>query len=203
MKQLLIILCVVRFSVKPIFAQDSVKTNPIIFAELYFGGAVAGLTGLETGGSLNYQFKNSLLTFRASNLSNLDINILAPIIPIPIITNRNYTNELDLLYGLRHIKSGYSVSFSVGVSYNYHVEKTYDNSYNLTKKSDSYAGLPFELNFKLFKKNKSRYRVYYVFPVGKPTGFGRSFGLKISGNASKYSYVAIGLVLGLGYHKHY
>ncbi len=204
MKHLAVILCVITLFIGKIFAQDTVKTNPIIFGEGYFGAALAGLSGYYLGANFNYQVKNSLLTFRVSTIPDLDLKILSPIIPLPYFVDNGHADEYSLLYGLRKVKNGHSFSFSAGVSYNYRLVSTYDNNNQfLYQNQHNYAGLPFELNIKWFKKDKSRYRIYYVFPVGKPTGFGRSFGLKLSGNVSKYSYLAIGLVGGLGYHKHY
>ncbi|RYE24217.1 MAG: hypothetical protein EOP42_22480 [Sphingobacteriaceae bacterium] len=204
MKQAIIILCVIAFFIGRIFAQDTVKTNPIIFGEGYLGGPIAGLSGLYAGASLNYQIKNSLLSLRASIIPDWDLRILSPFIPLPYFIDNGHADEYSLLYGLRNIKNGHSFSFSTGVSYNYRLVKTYDNDDRfLDQTQHNYIGLPFELNVKWFKKEKKRYLIYYVIPVGKPTGFGRSFGLKLSGNLSKYSYLAFGIVGGIGYHKHY
>ena len=204
MKQLLLIFCITTFFLKSVFAQDSVKTNPIIFGEGYVGAALAGLSGYYWGANLNYQFKNNLFSFRFSTIPNLDLRIISPIIPLPYFVDNGHADEYSLLYGLRKIKDGHSFSFSVGVSYNYRLVNAYDyNNQLLSQNKYNYAGLPFEFNVKWFKKDKRRYLIYYFFPVGKPTGFGRSIGFKLSGNVSKYSYLAIGLVGGLGYHKHY
>ncbi|RYE24216.1 MAG: Uma2 family endonuclease, partial [Sphingobacteriaceae bacterium] len=71
-------ICVIAFFIGRIFAQDTVKTNPIIFGEDYLGGPIAGLSGLYAGASLNYQIKNSLLSLRASTIPDWDLRILSP-----------------------------------------------------------------------------------------------------------------------------
>lgn len=194
-----------------VFGQDSVKTseqvavktNPIIFGEIGFGFALAGISGPQATFGLNYQIKNSLLTARYTGIADLKLSVLAPIIPFPILVDQGHADEYAVLYGLRSIKEGRSLSFSLGISENVRIAKYTDfNNQQYINKS-SYVGLPFEINVKWFKKKKERYKIYYVFPVGKPTGLSQSFGLKLSGNLSKSSYLAFGLVAGLGYHKHY
>ncbi|RYY07904.1 MAG: hypothetical protein EOP43_01810 [Sphingobacteriaceae bacterium] len=204
MNRLLLMFCIITVFIKSVYAQDTVKTNPIIFGEGFIGGPIAGLSGIYIGLNANYQLKNNLFSFRISTIPDFDSRIISPFIPFPYFIDNGHADEYSLLYGLRSIKNNHSFSFSVGASYNYRLINTYDDQDQLlTQNKYNYAGLPFELNVKWFKNNKSRYRIYYFFPVGKPTGFGRSFGLKLSGNISKYSYVAFGLVGGLGYHKHY
>lgn len=210
MKHLLTLFCAIFTCVFNVFGQDTVKTistvktNPIIFGEGYFGAALAGLSGYYLGASFNYQIKSSLLTFRVSTIPDIDLKIISPIIPLPYFLDKGHTDEYGFLYGLRKVKDGLSFSFSAGVSCNYRLTTEYDNNNQILYRNRyNYVGLPFEVNVKWFKKEKNRYRIYYVFPVGKPTGFGRSLGLKLSGNISKYSYLAIGIVGGLGYHKQY
>ncbi len=210
MKHFLTLFSAICISTFQVFGQDTVKTNPvvktnpIIFGEVFFGFAVAGVSGVHGGFSLNYQIKKSLITLRATEIDDVKLTVLAPIIPIPILVDQGNLHEYAALYGLRFIKEGKSISFSLGVSQNTRIIKYNDNNNNFQYQTQSsYVGLPFELNVKWFKKNKERYRIYYVFPVGKPTSFGNSIGLKLSGNVSKNSYLALGINFGLGYHKHY
>lgn len=211
MKYPLTLFCAICISALKIFGQDTVKasgqtilkTNPILFGEIGFGFSLAGFSGPQATFGLNYQIKSSLLTARYTAIADLKLKTLDPIVPVPIFIHKSYANELAVLYGLRSIKEGRSLSFSLGISENtIFIKETGFNSQQYINKF-SYVGLPFELNVKWFKKRKERYRIYYLFPVGEPTGFGHSFGLKLSGNLSKNSYLAFGLVAGLGYHKHY
>lgn len=210
MKCLLTLFCAIYISTFQVFAQDTVKTNsivktnPIIFGEVFFGFTVAGISGIQGGYSLNYQIKSNLITVRATQIDDVKLTVIAPIIPIPILIDQGYANEYAVLYGLRSIKEGHSLSFSLGISQNTRVVKYNDHKRNfLYQTSSSYVGISYEFNIKWFKKNKERYRIYYVIPVGKSTSFGNSVGLKLSGNLSKNSYLAFGITLGLGFHKHY
>lgn len=212
MKYLLTLFCAICISTFQVFAQDTVKTNsvvktnPIIFGEFYAGSAVAGVSGIEAGLGLNYQIKKSLITIRYTEIDHTKLAVVPIVffIGIPIVVDLGHASEFAALYGLRSIKAGHSLSFSFGVSQNTHVVKCYDNNYNLQSQTQSsYVGMPFEFNIKWFKKSKARYRIYYLIPVGKPSGFGNSIGVKLSGNISQYSYLALGINLGLGYHKSY
>ncbi|GAA4319670.1 hypothetical protein GCM10023149_18520 [Mucilaginibacter gynuensis] len=119
------------------------------------------------------------------------------------LKSKNILAEIGLLYGKRLIKDGHAISFSAGVSYNHaqlgslQADDLYNTQYS------NYPGLPFEFNISWFKSHKKKYKIYWLIPVGRPTGFGGSLGFKLSGNVSKYSYVALGMVIGMGYHKHY
>lgn len=212
MKYLLTLFCAIFIYTFQVLGQDTVKTNsivktnPIIFGEGYVGAAIAGVSGIEYGLSLNYQIKKSLITARITEFDHttLAVRQIGFFIGIPFIVDLGYTREYAALYGLRSIKEGHSLSFSFGVSQNTHVVKYYDNNYNLQSQTQSsYVGMPFEFNAKWFKKDKERYRIYYLIPVGKPSGFGNSIGVKLSGNLSQYSYLALAINLGLGYHKSY
>ena len=186
------------------YAQDSAKTNPIIFGDMVIGGTVAGLHGLLIGVSANYQIKHSFVTIKATHTTDPEPVILSPVLPLPYFINHEHTDEYGLLYGYRYIKNGFSFSFSAGVSYNDHAVNYYDRYNSLTATANNqYAGIPFEADVRWFKRRKERYRIFYFFPIGDSTGFGKSFGFKLSGNISKYSYLAVGIVGGLGFHKHY
>lgn len=209
MRYLLTFLCVICIYTCKVLGQDTVKTNivvktnPIVFGEIGLGFALAGISGPQITFGFNYQIKHSLLTARYTGIADLKLSVLAPIIPFPILIQQGHADEYAILYGLRSIKEGRSLSLSLGVSENVRIAKYTGFSNQQYINKSSYVGFPFELNVKWFKRKKERYKVYYIFPVGKPTGFGRSFGLKLSGNFSKYSYLAFGIVGGLGYHKHY
>lgn len=184
---------------------NSTKTNPVIYADFAIGPSMGSLRGLGYGGSLNYQIKKSLITARISGANEFESEpvFLAPIIVIPVIRNKAYLTEYALLYGLRSVKNGHSFSASVGVSQNYHsIYYRYDNGERY-KINSNYIGLPFEFNVLFFKGTKKPYRLFYIIPIGPPTGLGRSIGFKFSGNISKHSYATIGLTLGWGFHKQY
>ncbi|MET4082591.1 hypothetical protein ABIB40_002551 [Pedobacter sp. UYP30] len=168
--------------------------NPIIFGEGFIGGSF----GFLFGGELNYQVNHSLFTARITGVSVLEIGGFI----IPVFYTKEFYYEPALLYGYRYIKNGHSFSVSGGISYNNKL--VYSPRESVYSERSEYVGFPFEVNYKLFKNKKTRYRIIYsIFPVGKPTAFGRGFGLKLSGNISKFSYLGFGLTYGFGYHKVY
>lgn len=165
-----------------IYAQQTQNKEPIVFGELNIGSAfqINGEWGYHIGGTLNYQHKRHLFSVRY--LQNID-------------------TETGLLYGQRWIYNGSSISLSAGMSLNHKTEKVIDG--NNQKIINNYLGLPYELSFKWFKSKKKRYRIYELFPVGRPTSFGRSLGFKLLGNLSKNSFIGFGIVYGFGIHKKY
>lgn len=180
--------------------QDSIlkKPNPIVFGNLSLGYGNGSLRGLMGGVSLNYQTKNNLFTFRHLEIikyDNIDFFIIIPI----NIESRNI-REYSILYGKRYIEEGTSYHFSGGFSY---------NSYQQRKENDiiaseHFVGFPIEAGISWFKDKKERFRILYgLIPVGKPTGFGRSIGLKLHANIASRTYVGIGLTFGVGWHKAY
>lgn len=190
MKQaILLITCVVLFSVNS-SAQDSAqikKTNPIIYAEVVLGYARTKIGYLEAGAAVNYQFKKNLLTVRSTIIFSF---------------NPDQYQEHAVLYGRRYIKGERSLSYSLGASWNR--TDLYDYStFNTTKKKDVFLGVPFELNIKWFDEKKEKATILSYFPFGKQIAFGGGAGFKIQGNISKHSYVALGLVIGFGFHKQY
>ncbi|TMM29869.1 hypothetical protein FDT66_08325 [Polaribacter aestuariivivens] len=175
-----------------------VKTNPIIFTDLNVGYANGALKGISGGISLNYQAKDNLFKFRFFRVEDIEKIEFFLIFPI----NSIYTtlDEYAFLYGKRYIDDGFSYHFSGGISYN---KEKYHNNGNVTTKG-SFIGFPLEIGVGWFKSKKERFRVFYgLIPVGKPTGFGRSFGIKLYANIAKKSYVGLGLSVGLGWHKKY
>ncbi|WP_452219027.1 hypothetical protein [Lacinutrix undariae] len=125
------------------------------------------------------------------------------VVVIPTFQSKINVDEFSLLYGKRFIKDTYSFSASVGVSLNELVYNSLDNNMNTSTK-EQYIGFPFEVNIRLFKRKKERIRVLYgLIPIGKPTSFGRSIGLKLYGNIGRVNYVGLGVNTSLGWHKKY
>lgn len=175
------------------------ETNPIAFGDIFVGHAWAKPGGLAAGASLNYQIKRSLLTLRYNETIRLHVDFLSVFIPIPVIEQRSHLKEAACLYGWRFISDGNAYSFSLGPSYNVFTERLTDGN----NRTANYGGLCFEANIKWFKKEKRRFRIYGLFPVGNETGFSGSIGFKLFGNISKYSYAGVGLTFGSGFHKQY
>lgn len=185
--------------------KDSIisKTNPILFVDATFGYTNGSIKGIAVGGSVNYQKKNNLYTFKAfSNFDYRDTNFIEI---IPTSGTSRIIEEYSLLYGKRFVEEEFAYHFSGGISYNVYLEKERENIFDhLINVKDSYFGFPLEIGLSWFKSKKERFRVLYgLIPVGKPTGFGRSFGVKLYGNIAKKSYVGIGLSFGIGWHKKY
>ncbi|WP_374445460.1 hypothetical protein [Epilithonimonas sp.] len=185
---------------------SSQKTNPIIYADLGIGYA-RDLTkngGILQYGSLNYQNKKNLFTFRYSEINQLGVSFLnMGLLALPILSNDIKMEEIALLYGRRYIDDNFSYSFSAGLSTNNYIQKLKTEDNNYYKDRSRYIGIPLEFGIKWFKKDKSPYRIYELIPVGRPTGFGNSIGFKLLGNISKHSYVGLGVDFGIGYHKEY
>jgi len=180
--------------------KEKVSSNPIIYADITIGfSSVNTLNGV---GTINYQTKNNLFTYRFSELYHIKTSytiwaLIFPFLLIPPIKSKEYA----FLYGKRYEEDDFSYSFSGGVSYTKHTDNP-----SLSKPinfENSFWGFPFEVNVKWFKSKKERFRIYGLIPVGKPTGLGGSFGFKLLGNISKKSYIGIGLTFGLGYYKNY
>ena len=133
----------------------------------------------------------------------------------PIVSEKTNEkiNELSLLYGKRQIKKGHSYSISIGISYSIYEKcliQTIDGPFgdngtitDITNESDIYFGIPFELNIKWFKNNKSKYRILGLIPVGRETSIGNSIGFKIFGNLSKNGMIGFGTTFGIGTYKKY
>ncbi len=174
-----------------------VKENPIVFGDLLLGYSNSGKTAVTVGLNLNYQSNNDLYTVRISETTSIDKIDWFFFIPISVVSNT--TKEYAALYGKRYIEDGLSYHFSGGISYNIN-----ENVNGDVKTRDIFVGFPLEIGMSFFKSNKERFRVLYgLIPVGKPTSFGRSFGVKLYANIAKRSYVGLGLTFGLGWHKIY
>ena len=174
----------------------NIKTNPIVFGDFLVGYSNIGKTAITVGGNINYQSKNNLYTFRTSQTTSIDKIEWVFFIPISVVSNT--TTEYAALYGKRYIEDGISYHFSGGISYNINEDVNGD-----IKTRETFAGFPIEAGISWFKSEKKRFRISYVIPVGKPTSFGRSIGIKLYGNIAKRSYIGLGLTFGLGWHKVY
>lgn len=114
--------------------------------------------------------------------------------------DKSTLHEVALLYGWWLFNKGVSYSFSLGGSYNWYA-KSIRRRYQTTTEEARYWGVPFEANALLFKAKKKPFRVLGLVPVGRPTVFGGSIGVKVAGNFSKYSYAGVGVSYGLGWHQ--
>ncbi|RZK78980.1 MAG: hypothetical protein EOO92_10135 [Pedobacter sp.] len=189
-------------SIAVINLSDTTKKSkfvpPLIFGDVMFGKSF----GFMAGTSLNYQIKKSLITLRFVSVYEIRSKPAHVLLPIPVIYSRESREEAAILFGRRIIRSGTSMSFSMGLSTSQ--LQLYDRQSGTTTSPPYYLGFPFEASMIVFNKIKQRYRVFYgLIPILKPTALSRSIGLKITGNISKHSYVGLGLNVGLGYHKVY
>lgn len=186
-------------------AQD--KKTPIVFSELILGGTIKFNDNLHFMGGLelNYQYKNDLFSVRY--IGHIRSRFRREVLHMGIITSpkfeeKVYDDEIGILYGKRFIHKGSSISFSAGLSLNEYSKITKVDAERIEIR-DRKIGFPLEISFKWFQKKKKRFKIYELFPVGKPTSFGRSIGFKIVGNVSKYRFFGIGITYGLGIHKKY
>lgn len=202
MKNNLIIFTLLLLSFLSNYGQEKIdslikKTNPIIFGDVFVGYTNGAIKGITVGASLNHQIKNNLFTFRI--IQTTDIESVDFFIFIPYNIESNTTTEYSFLFGKRFIKDEFSYHFSGGFSYN-----TYSDKENNVEINDKFVGFPLEIGISWFNSEKKRYRVLFgLIPVGKPTSFGKSIGLKLYGNIAERSYIGMGLTFGLGWHKSY
>jgi hypothetical protein len=182
------------------FAQEEEKTNPIVYAEMIIGYSNGSSKGVTSGGTLNYQRKNNLFSYRYLELSKIrheETQFLPNYIQIESV------KEHALLFGKRIIEDNLSYSYSAGIAY---VDREFliDDTNGVLKYNNTQSiGFPFELNIKWFNAKKESFRIYEMIPVGKPTSFANSIGFKFYGNVSKTSFVGLGITFGLGWHKNY
>ena len=197
------------------FGQAQEKENKIIFVELINGLSIYNNNeGSSLGFVLNYHLNKNLYAARfiSNNFEKRDGSDLSFVLPSFLEITKTKINEIGLLFGKRFITKRNSFSFSLGASFNF-----YDSEFtkrvssfltNMETKeietySKNYFGLPFELNIRWSKKNKSKYRVLELIPIGKKTTLGNSLGIKIFGNLSENSLIGFGITLGIGTHKKY
>jgi hypothetical protein len=181
-----------------LFAQDSLKTNPIIYADVAFSPFTSVKDGLLISGSFSYQAGANLFTLKATGIGHMDRFIFNP-----DFDGIDTYGEAALLYGRRWISGGHSFSFSAGLALEVQTAYYSYRGSPVTQSHTIYTGLPFEAEVLWFKARRRRSRAYYIFPYGKPTGFGSSMGLNIAGNVSAHSFISFGLVFGAGYFKRY
>ena len=180
-------------------AQD--KTNPILFTEMIIGYSNGSSKGLTGGGSLNYQRKNNLFTYRYLEVTNN--KKVGQFFYITLYTNVETIKEQALLFGKRYVEENISYSYSAGISYIDRDVLINDDKNVLEYENSKSIGFPFELNIKWFNSTKQRYRIYELIPIGKPVSFANSIGFKLYGDISKTSFFGLALTIGLGWHKNY
>lgn len=200
MKKKALILGFMLFIGMNCFAQEE-KTNPIVYAEIIIGYSNGSSKGVTSGGTLNYQRKNNLFSYRYLELS--ENRKEGSFFFIPVLVEVEILREQAIMYGRRFVDENTSYSFSAGIAY---VDREFliDDTNGVLKYNNTQSiGFPFELNIKWFNSKKERYRIYELIPVGKPTSFANSIGFKFYGNVSKTSFVGLGITFGLGWHKNY
>lgn len=181
-----------------VFSQEEEKTNPVLFAEVYAGAAGGEAPGMLYGAGFNYQKKKNLYTLRYTGTLDMGISYAGlGLFPFPV--RDGMLDEVAILYGRRRGQENHSVSFSLGPAFNRY--RFYEDDEQ--KNASSSIGLAFETNIKWFKKEKRRYRIYGLIPVGKPTAFGTSYGFKLSGNISQTWYTGLSVIASWGWHKKY
>lgn len=197
--QNLILLFLLLWQSSTAVAQQEEKTNPILFTEVFVGGAGGEASGFLLGAEINYQQKKNLFSVRYTGTLAMGFSYASlglAVLPFPVKKSKH--EEVATLYGRRLIREGHSLSFSVGPAYNrYTFYGTED------QEQTNAFGVAFETNILWFKKEKRRYRIYRLIPVGKPTALGHSYGLKLSGNISQTWYTGVSFILGWGWHKAY
>jgi hypothetical protein len=196
-KKLLKIVFVLVLS-NSIYAQETTKDvviiiqkkSPIIYAEVFGGFSVMRHFGFAGGGELNYQYKKNLFTLRYSHESGY-------VEQDSVVTFLNVedNDEYAILYGRRWLTKNHSFSVSVGVNSNNLKFTNRDFEYNRSYQYKRFYGVPFEANVKWFN---SKRRSNLVFNALTP-----SFGFKVFGSISRYSYVGVGVVVGFGLSKQY
>lgn len=188
---LIVFIASISFTAK---SQVAAKANPVIYIQAFYGPAWDNFDYL-LGAAVSHQVKRHLFTTRY-------VYALEQREYPPSDLDETTLHEVSLLYGWRFIDKGMSYSLSLGGSYNWHATSS-RRRYQTTTKSSRCLGVPFEANALLFKARRKPFRVLGLIPVGKPTGFGRSIGVKVAGNFSKHSYAGVGLSYGLGWHQRY
>jgi hypothetical protein len=194
-KKLLKIIFVLMLS-NSIYAQETndselkPKSNPIIYGEVFGGFVGMKHFGLAGGGELNYQYKKHLFTLRYSHETGYvkQDSVVA-------FSNVEDNDEYAVLYGKRWITRSHSYSISAGVNSNNLKLTKRDMDDNRYYQYKRFYGVPFEANFKWFNPKK---RSNLIFNALTP-----SIGFKLFGSISKYSYVGVGLTIGIGLPKEY
>lgn len=183
-------------------AQEVAPLNPVVFADVSAGHAWGRAGGFAGGASASFQWGRHLLTGRFTGTTKIDAAILSPFVPIPVFTQRQSMEEVAALYGWRFVQRSQAWSVALGLSHAT-LRRNHKAGTAFITVKQFYFGLPVEANIKWFKAKKERFRIYGLFPVGRPTGFGGSFGVKLSGSISANSFAALTLSFGAGFHKKY
>ena len=198
MKPIYLFSVLILLSPYRLLAQNSHKTNPIIYGDLTFSPYTSVTDGLLFACDFNYQAGSNLFTLKGTGIGPMDKVIFNP----DFDESDDYA-EVAFLYGRRWISGGRSFSLSAGLA----VEgQTIYYSYRgstVTQNHANYIGLPFQAEVLWFRARKRRSRLYGIFPYGKPTGLGNSVGLNIAGNVSAHSFISFGVVFGLGCFRAY
>lgn len=198
LKTLILLLFLVWQSMT-VVSQEEEKTNPILFTEVFVGGAGGEASGFLLGAEINYQQKKNLFSLRYTGTLAMGFSYASlglAVLPFPV--QKSKQEEVAALYGRRLIREGHSLSFSVGPAYN-----RYTFYGNEDQEQTNAVGVAFETNILWFKKEKRRYRIYGIIPVGNPTALGHSYGFKLSGNISQTWYTGVSFIFGWGWHKTY
>ncbi|MGV3529563.1 MAG: hypothetical protein ACO1OO_11755 [Flavisolibacter sp.] len=198
-----VLLCLTHLFSVSVSSQDGGQTNPILFADFNIGHAWGKSGGLNIGAGMHYQWARNLLTVRYQGNARLQSKFASYWVPIPIIEPVSNLDEVAILYGWRHVDDGSAYSFSVGLSRNRFTEYINRSSGQVVDDIYRYWGIPFEANLKFFKRKKKPMTIYYIIPVGPPTGLGQSIGLKVNGTIARNMYMGLSLAFGFGFHKHY
>jgi hypothetical protein len=137
-------------------SQDTIlKSNLIVFGEIFFGFSGGRAGGWGLGFEESYQVKNNLFTVRyVGNAKLTNKGFISPFVPIPDIELTAAAEEFSILYGYRKVVDGHSFSVSAGLSRNKYT--FYGDDRNNTYQRDYYIGFPIELNYQFFKKEKKR-----------------------------------------------
>lgn len=183
------------------FAQSAEKTNPIIFGNLLLGATGGDAAGVAVGLDLNYQLKKNLISARITGRA---VGIRSPLafVFIPLFFDPEYgATEYALLYGRRYITRGHAFSFSGGISYN--SQQVFGSYPDYNDELKEYAGFPFEPTVQFFNREKKRYRILGIIPVGEPIAYGSGIGLKLFGSVSRTSHIGLGIIFGAGTFKKY
>lgn len=170
------------------------KSNPIIYIDIFGGGAVLHHGGVGGGFELNYQYKKNLFSARYTNASGYtrDENI---VLIIPDYYRSENIYEYALLYGRRWLWTNHSYSISAGISRN-NLELAFrDLENNRHVRYKNFYGVPFEANYKWFYKRKKSKIIYNAMIP--------SVGVKLFGNIGEYSFVGAGVTVGFGFSKRY
>ncbi len=181
--------------------------NPILFLEFMLGSArefKPKSGGLLTGFTFKNEVKGNLYAIRFLKRSKLRLGVASALIPVPYVKRKKTFKEIGLLYGRKWNFYDGSISISGGVSFNRYIDKMYLKKNQTTTHTSNNIGLPLEVNLKFFKGRKKRFRAFFgLIPMGKPTNFGRSIGVKLVANISKYNFIGLAVTYGFGNHKRY